>query len=421
MTSVRDLSEWRTGWTVVLGAGIGSATGLGLLFYVSSLFVLPLSEAFGWSRGQIGTATGLSGIGAFAAPLIGWLVDRFGLRPVVTVCTLVASACYAGLATMQGDYWVFVVLAMGLGVFGLGTVGFVYTGLVAAWFDKSRGLALGVAASGVSFAAILAPPLMQMVIDDFGWRVGYWALGGVATLVGLPLVLVLLRPRQRPVAPAPALDREQTAAPSVAIGIALRSPVFWLLAVALLCINTAGTGALSQLSPLLREKGFSSEVAAYGITVYAVGLMIGRLGCGLLLDHIPVSRVAFVFTALPALGALVLLQPDLLVFVALGAALIVGLQQGSELDIMAYAVSRTFGLLNYTSIFGFTYVAGIVGNTFGSYAFGTLFDLTNSYDLALSVSAGLFMVGAFLFLMTGVGVHPKGTLNRHGSPGGSNS
>ena len=401
MTSVRGLSEWRTGWTVVLGAGIGSATGLGLLFYVSSLFVLPLSEAFGWSRGQIGAATGLSGIGAFAAPLIGWLVDRFGLRPVVTVCTLVASGCYAGLATMQGDYWVYVALAMGLGLFGLGTVGFVYTGLVAAWFDKSRGLALGVAASGVSFTAILAPPLMQMVIDDFGWRAGYWALAGMAALVGLPLVLLLLRPRGGPAEPALEVERAHGAAPSVHIGEALRSPVFWLLAVALFCINTAGTGALSQLSPLLREKGLSPEVAAYGITVYAVGLMIGRLGCGLLLDHVPVSRVAFVFTVLPALGALVLLQPDLLVFVALGAALIVGLQQGSELDIMAYSVSRTFGLLKYTSIFGFTFVAGIIGNTFGAYAFGTLFDMTSSYDLALIVSAALFVFGAFCFLMTG--------------------
>ena len=116
------------------------------------------------------------------------------------------------------------------------------------------------------------------------------------------------------------------------------------------------------------------------------------------------SRVAFVFTLLPALGPLVLLQPDPVVVVALGAALIIGLQQGSEVDIVAFAISHTFGMLKYTSIFGLIYIVGNLGNSFGAYAVGALFDLTGNYDLALSAIAALFGLGAVGFLLTGVGV-----------------
>jgi predicted MFS family arabinose efflux permease len=293
---------------------------------------------------------------------------------------------------------------VGIGVFGLGTISFVYMGPVLAWFDKSRGLALGIAASGVSITAMLAPPLMQMLIEDVGWRAGYWALACLATLVGLPLALVLLRPRPRTLQSPTEGHQTQGAAHSVEVKAALRSPVFWLLAFALFCINTAGVGVVSQLSPMLEEKGLTTEVAAWGITAYALGLMIGRLGCGVLLDHAPMSRVAFLFTILPAFGALILLLPAPLVGVALGAALIIGLQQGSEVDIVAFAISHSFGMLKYTSIFGLIYIVGNLGNSFGAFAAGALFDLTGNYDLALSAIGTLFGMGALSFLLTGVGV-----------------
>ena len=94
------------------------------------------------------------------------------------------------------------------------------------------------------------------------------------------------------------------------------------------------------------------------------------------------SRVAFAFTVLPASGVAFLLQADPLVFVALGATLIIGLQQGSEMDVMAFAICRTFCLLRCASIFRFVHIEGVIANTFGACSFEARFDLIQSCDLA---------------------------------------
>lgn len=395
--------EWHRGWPIVLGAAAGNATGLGLLFYVASLFVAPLVAEFGWTRGQIAGATALSGFGAFAAPLVGYLIDRLGVRPVTATCTVIIAACYVGLATMPDDFTLFTAYVTVIGIAGIGTIGFAYTRPVAAWFTAHRGFALGVAASGVSITALIVPPLLQWLIADFGWRAGYLALAAAAMLIGLPLSLLLLRDRP------PEVDAKLPASPQKAPprrdrwtmikGVAA-VPSFWLLALAIFCINAAGSGALSQLVPLLTERGLTAALAALGISAYAIGLLVGRLGCGWLLDQGRPSFVAFIFTAIPALGVALLFAPAIGVVLALSACFLIGLQQGSELDIMAYLVARIFGITAYATIYGVIYVAGILGTAVGTAAFGYVFDRDRNYDLALLVAASSFLAGAIALLLT---------------------
>jgi predicted MFS family arabinose efflux permease len=400
-------AEWRRGWPIVLGAAAGSATGLGLLFYVASLFVGPLTHEFGWTRGQIAGATALSGIGAFAAPVVGYLIDRFGVRVVTAICTLVISGCYVGLARMQNDLAMFTVYVTLIGVVGIGTIGFAYTRPIAAWFMAHRGFALGVSASGVSITALVAPPLLQWLITEHGWRAGYMALAMVALLVGLPLSLLLLR--DRPPADEDGQPSEMDQAqPGVTRSQAIRDTIrvrsFWLLAVAIFCVNAAGSGALSQISPLLTDRGFSAARAALGVSAYAGGLLFGRLACGWLLDRGVPWRVAFAFTSIPALGIIILMFPGIGFVLALASCFLIGLQQGSELDVMAYLVAKIFGIRTYATIYGVIYVAGILGTAVGTYVFGHLFDLYHSYSVALIAAAISFLIGATAFLLTGADV-----------------
>ncbi len=397
MTGAR--AEWRRGWPIVLGVALGAGTGGGLFFYISSLFVTGLSTEFGWSRGEIAGVFAIAGIGALASPLIGWLVDRVGFKPVATACTLGLIALYVTFATYRGPLQTFVAISTFYGLFAVGTATLVYTRPINAWFDKSRGLALGVSTLGVSVFAIIAPPLLQSVMAEHGWRAGYLALAVMAGCVGLPAMLLLVRAHP----PTPITHDTPAASPSHLTGMspreAMRTAPFWLLALALAAINAAGTGLLSQLAPLMEDKGLSAAGAAQALSVYASGLIIGRLGCGALIDRLPAARVACAFTLAPALGCLLLFagQPSF----AFAAALLIGMQQGAETDVMAWFISRVFGLRCYSAIFGAVLLVGYTGTIAGVLLIGRIHDWTGAYDTAVIAAGGAFLCGALAFLLIG--------------------
>ncbi len=397
-------AEWRRGWPVVLGVALGAGTGGGLFFYISSLFVTGLSAEFGWSRGEIAGVFAIAGIGALASPLIGWLVDRFGFKPVATACTLGLIALYATFATYRGPLQTFVGISAFYGLFAVGTAALVYTRPINAWFDKSRGLALGVSTLGVSVFAIVAPPIMHAVMAEHGWRAGYLALAAMAGCIGLPAMLFLVRPH-----PPTPIKSETDAQPAtrltgqtstgMSVREAMRTAPFWLLALALAAINAAGTGLLSQLAPLLEDKGLTAAGAAQALSIYASGLIVGRLGCGALIDRLPAARVACAFTIAPALGCLMLFAgaPSLALF----AALLIGMQQGAETDVMAWFVSRVFGLRCYSAIFGAVLLVGYAGTIAGVLLIGRIHDWTGAYDNAVIAAGAAFLCGALAFLLIG--------------------
>jgi cyanate permease len=128
--------------------------------------------------------------------------------------------------------------------------------------------------------------------------------------------------------------------------------------------------------------------------------MAGRLITGFALDRVPVARVAALMTGVPAIGALILLVPEPHVAVALVAVALIGLQQGSELDLLAYFISRNFGFGHYSSIFGAIATAGALSTASGIVLFGQVHDATGAYTIALMVGAFAFLVGAVAFYAT---------------------
>jgi nitrate/nitrite transporter NarK len=393
-------TEWRRGWTVVLGVAIAAGTGGGLFFYISSLFIEGLTQEFGWSRGEIAGVFGIAGLGALLSPVIGWLADRYGFRRVAFFCSLGLISLFTAFAFYRGPLIGFLALSACYGFVAVGTAALIYTRPINGWFDKSRGLALGVSTLGVSIFAIVTPPLMHAVMAEHGWRAGYLVLAVLAGGLGLPAMLLLVRNPPREVAgsdapPAPLEGMTPTAA--------IRTAPFWLMALALAAINGAGTGLLSQLAPLLQDKGLSSASAAQALSMYAAGLIVGRLGCGALIDRLPAARVAAAFTLLPALGCAVLFGGGFgaLPALAFGAALLIGVQQGAETDVLAWFVARLFGLRCYGAIFGAVLSVGYTGTIVGIVMFGVTHDLTGAYDLALIGAAAAFLLGATAFLFIG--------------------
>jgi len=393
-------AEWRRGWSVVLGAAIAGGTGGALFFYISSLFITGLSAEFGWTRGEIATVYAIAGLGALAAPGIGWVVDRIGFKPVALASTLGLIALYVTYALYRGSLELFVAISVFYGLFAIGTGSLVYTRPINAWFDASRGFALGVSTIGVSVFAIVTPPLLSAAMETYGWRAGYLVLAGLAAFVSVPALLLLVRakPPAQPLSHATDRPAEET---GLAPAAAMRTPQFWLLALALASINAAGTGALSQLAPLLQDKGLSLGAASYALSFYAAGLIVGRLGCGALLDRLPAGRVAGAFTLAPAFGCALMFAVPVAPWMAFPAALLIGVQQGAETDVMAWFVSRLFGMRFYSATFGAIMFVGFVGTILGILLFGRIHDWTGTYDAAIVGAAIAFAVGATAFLLVG--------------------
>lgn len=402
-----DIAEWRRGWRVVLGAAIGLGTGIALYLFVASLFVTRISAEFEWTRGDLGIAAAIAYIvAAVALSIIGQVLDRFGLRRVVLVCVPVLAMIYVAITLIDRSYVLYVLLLCGAAIVGGGTGAIAYTRPVIAAFDRQRGLALGVAAAGVSLSAFVAPPIIGYVVGEYGWRAGVYVLAALMLCVGLPLALWLIgRAREKVAAEdvraaltdAPADATTLAAVPNINLADALRGTRFWLIAVALVAINLPGSGVLSQLAPMLTDKGMSEAVAGIVMSIYAVGLLVGRLATGFALDRIQAPAVAAFMTAIPALGTLLLIIPEPTFVVAAFAVALIGVQQGSEVDLIAYFVSRGFGFANYSSIFGAIAMAGALSTAASLVLFGKVHELTGTYDIALVIGALGFLIGAAAF------------------------
>lgn len=385
------MEEWRRGWPVVTGAALAAATGINLLYYVFSIFIPPLQKETGWTLGEFSQLQALVGLGSLTAPAVGWAMDRYGVRPVYAAGMALLSLFFIVIAVMPFIPTLFGVMVFVSGLIGVWTSSMSYTRAVAGWFHRNRGMALALAATGISLSAIVMPPVFERLIMAEGWRAGYVLLAALSGLIGLPAILFLLK--GTPDARHTPADTQDTD-PSM-----LRSPAFWLLLGSMACINFPGSGMLSQMVPMMLEEGISAGVAALGISAFAAGQVAGRLACGYLLDRANPQRVAFFFTLIPAVGCVLLWHITGSPGVAFLAVAAIGVQQGAEIDLFAFFVARRFGLARYGTVYGWIQVAAWSSTIAGVLGFGKVHDLTGSYALFQLAGAVAYAGGALLIAM----------------------
>lgn len=389
--------EWRRGWRVVLGSSLGLGTGFTGYHYTATLFIPELTREFGWTRGDIAGAMAAALVGSLFTPFAGRLVDRVGVRIVIGIATLLVGCGYVALALQPGSLAVFAVIIALTATAGLAGGALSYTRAVAGWFRAGRGLALGLTIGGVSIAAIIMPPLIALAMDAYGWRAGYLLLGAVAVGVGLPAMLLFVRERRDVVAPG----AEAVVEPGLEWRDAMRTRAFVLLVLAVLLVHAAGSGAVQQLAPLLGDKGFSKAAIPLYVSALGASVLSGRLLLGWLLDRMPATVIGAVACAMPAIGCLIFLQPQVSSSAALVAIVAIGFSQGAELDLMAYIVARWFGMRSYGTVFGALIATIAAAGAVGVALFGKSFDATGSYDLPLTLAMIAAPLGALFVLAIG--------------------
>jgi MFS family permease len=396
-----ELSEFRRdhAWRIVVAAWIGVAMGLTALpFYTLGIFAKPLALEFGWSRAVIQSGFTFSMLGVICSAWVaGWAIDRFGVRPVALFSQLGLAVGFAGLAAQNGSTTLWQANWFIFAVLGVGTTPLTWSRGIASWFDKRRGLALGIALSGTGVTALVAPPLINLIVGAYGWRAGYLAVALSIVLVAMPAVWLLFREKPRAISSTGSTPEGE----GLTLGDALRSRHFWLLIVAFWVICAAVSGLIPNLVPMLTDSGLTMTEAAGYASLLGLNVMVGRLLAGWLLDRFWAPAVALALLMPPTLACLLLANQQW----PGAAVMMIGLAAGAEFDLIAYLCLRYFGTRNFGQIYAWQWVNFSVAAGAGPIAFAMIFDRTGSYHDALLVAAVLLVAGPLLLL--GLGRYPK--------------
>lgn len=395
---------------VVLGAVtlcMLAASGLRSMFGV---YIKPMEAEFGWGRGALSGAAAVSLLllGA-AGPGVGRLADRWGPRRVILVALLTLGAGTIGASYVQSLWHVYatvgVVMALGAGGLAMTTGSTV----AARWFEARRGLAIGLAAGGMSAGQLVVIPLATALTLWFGWRTSFFWLGlGLLVLV-LPLAAWLVRsdPEEAGLRPYGATGPARTAAETAAaqragrVGVleALGAPQFWLLlATFFVCGYTSSGIVLTHFMPHALEHDFSELQASAALGVMGAMNVLGTIGSGWLCDRFGRRGPLATYYLVRGASLLFLLVVWDLPSLHLWAA-VFGLNFISTVPPTTTLTANIFGRYSVGELSGWIFFSHQVGAALGAALAGWIYEWAGAYTIAFVSAALLGFVAAGLTLL----------------------
>ena len=382
-------------WVVLIAVTVCMMASSGLRS-VFGVYIKPLEAEFGWTRGTLSgvAAMSLLLVGA-AGPFAGRLADRWGPRRVIALSLIMLGVGAIGASAVHALWQLYITtgLLMGLGAGGLGLA----TGSVIAsrWFEARRGLAIGIAAGGMSAGQLVVIPLAAALMLWFGWRVSFFWLGlGVLAIV-VPLALWLVRndPLERglrpygatgaTVVPTPEARREQR----VGVVQAAQHPQFWLLlGTFFVCGYTTNGMVLTHFMPHALEHSFTELQASTALGIMGAMNVLGTIGSGWVCDRFgrrgPLAAYYFLRGVSLIFLVYVWNAPSLHLWAA-----IYGLNYISTVPPTTTLTASIFGRYSVGELSGWIFFAHQVGAALGAAIAGWVFEVHGSYTPAF-VSAG---------------------------------
>jgi len=411
------------GWWIVLGCTIAFSLSGGFYFYGFSNFFMPIIKEYGWSRAVVSGAFSLSRIeGGLLGPVGGFLVDKFGPRKMMISGVILMGAGFFLLSRIDSliAFYLVFILCIAVG----STLGLHQASVVAVvnWFIKKRGTALGIGLSGVGLGGLLVPVIAWFIVQ-YGWRPAAIITGLLLYLIGIPVALVMRhRPEQygylpdgetreeditreepeiaqadRPVFSALTEERVSTGDTYFTPRQALRTTIFWLLALIFGLRGLVISAVVVHQIPFLTGLGISHQLAATMLGTLAMISIVGRVGFGRLGDIFDKRYVMAICLALIALGCFILANtqtwwhviPFLIIYspgYGGGAALVHAIR------------AEYFGRQHFGTIMGFMDLAQMFGIVLGPVFAGWVFDVTGSYRIAFITFAIAAAIAMLLIL-----------------------
>jgi|TARA_B100000315_G_scaffold250317_1_gene282896 MFS family permease len=404
------------GWTILFAAGSSMVVRNATASLTLAVFIFPMSEDLGWSRTLIAGAASLGGLVAtVASPVVGWTLDRYGARTILTVSILVLGLSTISLA------WATVPIAFYL-AYGTGRVLFSSplnigpSVVVSRWFVRRRGRATGMLFLSHSLGMITFPLIAGLVIKYRGWEDAWIVLGVLVWVLALGPVSMLIRqsPESVGLLPDGDLPEQPGAGNDVATAVeevswtlreAMRTPTLWLLALATGSLFLLQSGTNIHQGAYFLDQGQGVGVSAATLSVNAVFTGAGSLFWGWLVDRVPV-RFTYAGVALMMAVALVLFPSADSAIEALVVAAIFGAAVGGILVVPVVAYANYFGRRSLSAIRGVTEPFVSLGQAIGAIFSGAIYDVTGSYKDAFLILAILGFATIGMLLLTRAPVRP---------------
>jgi len=411
------LSSLYYGWRMV---GVVSAIrilGGGLHAYGFTVFFLPLSQDLGISRAATSLAFSLARAeGAIEGPLVGYLIDRFGPRPIIVTAVLLSGIGYILLFWVQ-SYPSF--LLVYLGVISLSfTAGFVHSPMVLAnsWFIRHRARAMTVISAAVPIGGALIAPLLAMAVHAWGWRWAAFFAGLIFLVIGIPLSLLVKRSPEsmglfpdgdRPQRTSHVSDlqshgaRDNNSETDYTVRHAMSTPVYWMLVLSMMARVAGYSTVTVHFVPIMVWKGLTQEHAAFLLGAFAFVNLLSHFLLGWVADLMNKPRLVAtcMFVAAASVPLLIWGEPEwpLWLFAILFTVV------DSSFPIGWATVGDFFGRKYFATIRGTMSFFYMWGSVVGPVLAGAVYDRTQSYT---SMLWGLFILFLFATLLNALLIKP---------------
>lgn len=414
------------GWWVVVACATIAFYGGGIFFYGFSAFFNPIIKDFGWSRAALSGAFSLQRVeGGIAAPIIGWLVDRYGPRRIMLFGVTAGGLGFLLLSQVQSIlafYGAILVISIGLSS-AIGSVGMA---AVANWFIKKRGRAMGLMMGGVGLSGTMAPFLVWL-INRYGWRptlvilgVGLWVIGIPAAAfvrhrpeqygylpdgyeASAPLDItrveaVVSQGRDGQGSPPPASQVKVVEEADYSAWDALKTPAFWIIPVAMGLSNIKSAAVTVHMIPYLTGVGIPDGMAALVISGMTLLSLSGRLGMGWLADYFDKRYLMACAFGLQFIGIMIfafvsspwMLIPFLLTY---------GPGYGGPIPLRPALQGDYFGRRAFATIQGLMQFVMMFPAMLGPFIAGWVYDVTGSYRAAFIFFAVAIALAIPIILM----------------------
>jgi MFS family permease len=391
------------GWWIVLAAFLNLFFVVGIIFYGFPVFYPYFVESLGFTRAQLtqGFLLGFLFAGLPFGMLAGALIDRIGARGVILAGVgLVAGSLL--LMSRMSRFWQFELLCI------VEVIGYVFAGpianqvLIARWFDRRRGQAMGYAYLGLGLGGVVAPMLVNYLARNFGWRHALELIGVAILLVLVPTGIWITKSKPADLGieagvsgELPQRERGTRLESTNSLGVAqaVRTAPFWLILLgSALAIGAIGA-VIQHFILFLKDSGYSATAASRYSSILLTASLGGRVIVGHIADHFRKSYIMAIFFFLIGASVFLLAYPQSAA--ALWAfALIFGFSMGADYMLVPLVASENFGTASLGKILALVIMGYSIGQWAGPWLVGKLFDMRHSYDLAWKLIAILAVIGA---------------------------
>ena len=392
------------GWRIVALGGVINAVAGGVYLYGFGIFFLPISRDLGLTRAETSLVFSLSRAeGAIEGPIAGWLVDRFGPKPVLIVGAILTGLGYIVLSQANSFlsflliYLVFISLSF--------NAGFAHSTLAAVnnWFVRRRGFAMSVVASAFSVGGAVVSPILAVVVATYGWRTGAVVSGLLLIVLVVPAAMGLRRspesmgllPDGDTEPPTPE-QAEADAGRDFTVREGVRTKAYWILSVATTLRLSVVNVVTIQFVPFMVWKGLDEVTGAFMLATMSALSIPFRIGIGWLGDRMSKAVLLAIGLWAGSASFVLLLTADSLwqiwLFVAL-FAVVEGVNPLNWALIGDYYGRRSFATLRGTMGLVYTW-----GTAAGPVLAGWSYDQTESYTVVLWAMTISYFVGALIFL-----------------------